>query len=54
MGKIRIIAKFHGTDLVICVNFREGKTLSFNRRNSLPVSSFLYILSHLFICILFW
>ena len=26
-GKIRIIAKFHGTDLVICSHFREGKNL---------------------------
>ena len=29
-GKIRIIAKFHGTDLVIHSHFREGKTLSYS------------------------
>ena len=32
-GKTRIIAKFHGTELVICSHFREGKTLSYSRKN---------------------
>ena len=29
-GKTHIIAKFHGTELVICSHFREGKTLSYS------------------------
>ena len=32
-SKTRIIAKFHGTDLVFCSDSREGKTPSYSRRN---------------------
>ena len=33
-GKTRIIAKFDRTDLVICNHFREGKTPSNSRINT--------------------
>ena len=33
-GKIRIIAKFHRTDLVICSHSRERKPPSYSRRNT--------------------
>ena len=33
MGKTHIIAKFHGTDLVICSHSRERNTPSYSRRN---------------------
>ena len=33
-GKIRIIAKFHRTDLVICSHFRERKPPSYSQRNT--------------------
>ena len=32
-GKTRIIAKFHGTELVICDHSRERKTLSYSQIN---------------------
>ena len=34
-GKICFIAKFHMTDLLIWGHSREGKTLSYSRRNML-------------------
>ena len=35
LGKVKlaIIAKFHRSDLVICSNSREGKTLSYSQIN---------------------
>ena len=37
--KIRITAKFHWTDLVICSHSRERKTPSYSRRNMVVVPS---------------
>ena len=36
-GKIGIIAKFHRTDLVICSDSREGKTLSYSQIDRVSV-----------------
>ena len=39
-GKIRIIAKFHRTDLVICSHSRERKPPSYSQRNTVCVSKY--------------
>ena len=40
--KIRIIAKFHGTDLGICSHSRERKTPSYSQRNTVsPVAYYI-------------
>ena len=36
-GKPSIIAKFYGTDLVICSRSKEGKTPSYSRINTVNV-----------------
>ena len=36
-GKIRITAKFHRTDLVICSHSRERKPPSYSRRNTVII-----------------
>ena len=33
LGRVKLIAKFHRTDLVICSHSREGKTPSYSRIN---------------------
>ena len=33
LGRIKLIAKFHRTDLVICCHSREGKNLFYSRIN---------------------
>ena len=40
-GKTGITAKFHGTDLVICSHYRQGKTLSYSQINTVLI---LYLL----------
>ena len=34
LGRVKLIAKFHRTDLVICSHSREGKTPSYSRKNT--------------------
>ena len=33
LGRLKLIAKFHRTDLVICIQSREGKTPSYSQIN---------------------